>query len=101
MKLRDIARRIGRSLDAWQPELLPRIDQLDVITPRIIPADLPPAPYEPRKTVMAGPLPRRYSRQDRALDQAAHRRLLAALYFDEDFADEARAEVTTPNGGSK
>jgi len=34
MKLREFARCIDRSLDAWRPELLPRLDRLDVITPR-------------------------------------------------------------------
>jgi hypothetical protein len=33
MNLRKIAQQIDRSLSAWDPQLLPRLDQLDVITP--------------------------------------------------------------------
>lgn len=60
-----------------------------------------PLPYEPRTVVPGDALPRRFNREDRALDQAARRGLLAAIYFDEDFAADARAEVTTPKGGTR
>lgn len=60
-----------------------------------------PAEYAPRKLVPGSELPRRFNRKDVALERAARRGLLAAIYFDEDFAADARAEVSTPKGGKR